>query len=234
MDPKTGNLPGCVSMVASFAFHGSKATAHDKVLRLAKRSTFVSPPVPRGRSNSSCCEWDTMKVAALDLFVVPTVDLRMLFALVIVAIDRRLIVTINVTPHPTAEWIAQQLTEAFPWESAPKYLIRDRDDAFGAAFKRRLHTMGIRDRPSAPQSPWQNGYAERLIGSIRRECLDHLIALGEAHLRRILRRYVAYYSDFRTHLSLTKDAPSRRRIQHHRPIIRLPVLGGLHHEYVRG
>jgi transposase InsO family protein len=173
-------------------------------------------------------------IAALDLFVVPTVDLRMLFALVIVRIDRRLIAAINVTTHPTAEWIARQVTEAFPWQTAPKYLIRDRDCAYGLAFRRRLCAMGVRDRPIAPRSPWQNGYAERLIGSIRRECLDHIIALGEAHLRRILRSYVVYYNDLRTHLSLAKDAPSRRPIERSGRIIRRPILGGLHHQYVRG
>ena len=146
-------------------------------------------------------------IAALDLFVVPTIDLRMLFALVIVRIDRRLIVTINVTPHPTAEWIARQVTEAFPWDRTPKYLIRDRDGAYGEVFKRRLRAMGIRDRPVAPRSPWQNCYAERLIGSIRRECVDHLVALGEAHLRRILKKYTDYYNGTRTHLSLAKDSP---------------------------
>lgn len=173
-------------------------------------------------------------IAALDLFVVPTVDLRMLFVLVIIGIDRRLIVTINVTSRPTAEWIARQVTEAFPWEWAPKYLIRDRDGAYGHAFRRRLHAMGIRDRPIAPRSPWQNGYAERLICSIRRECVDHLIAFSESHLRRILRTYVTYYNDLRTHLSLAKDAPSRRQVERRGRIIRLPILGGLHHRYVRG
>ena len=173
-------------------------------------------------------------IAALDLFIVPTADLRMLFALVIVAIDRRLIVTINVTAHPTAEWIARQVTEAFPWNSTPKYLIRDRDGAYGPVYKRRLHVMGIRDRPTSPQSPWQNPYAERLIGSIRRECVDHLIAFGEAHLRRILKSYATYYNDFRTHLSLAKDAPSGRGIQRTGFIIRRPILAGLHHHYARG
>lgn len=157
----------------------------------------------------------------------------MLFALVIVAIDRRLIVTINVTAHPTAEWTARQVTEAFPWDSAPKYLIRDRDGAYGQAFKRRLHTMGIRDRPIAARSPWQNSFAERLIGSIRRECVDHLIAFGEAHLRRILKRYATYYYDLRTQLSLAKDAPSQRPVQHEGRIVRRPILGGLHHQHVR-
>jgi transposase InsO family protein len=173
-------------------------------------------------------------IAALDLFVVPTVDLRMLFALVILRIDRRLVVTINATTNPTAKWIARQISKAFPWAEAPRYLIRDRDGAYGHAFRRRLYAMGIRDRPTAPRSPWQNGYAERLIGSIRRECLDHVIVLGEAHLRRVLRSYVGYYNGLRTHLSLGKDAPFRRRVERSGPIIRHPILGGLHHQYVRG
>ena len=111
------------------------------------------------------------------------------------------------TPHPTAEWIARQITEAFPWNEAPRYLIRDRDGIYGAAVTRRLRAMGIRDKPIAPGSPWQNGFAERLIGTIRRECVDHMIVLGEAHLRRILTKYAAYYNESRTHRSLDKDAP---------------------------
>jgi len=125
-------------------------------------------------------------------------------------------------------------SQAFPWDQAPRYLIRDRDGAYGHAYKRRLQAMGIRDRPTAPRSPWQNSYAERLIGSIRRECLDHVIVLNEAHLRRVLRSYAAYYNGLRTHLSLAKDAPSRRLIERRGPIIRRPILGGLHHQYVRG
>jgi transposase InsO family protein len=139
-------------------------------------------------------------IVALDLFVAPTADLRMLFALVIVRIDLSLLLNKKKKTHPTADWIARQVTEAFPWDRAPKYLIRDRDGAYGQAFRRRLQAMGIRDRPTAPRSPWQNGYAERLIGSIRRECLDHVIVMGEAHLRRLLRSCVAYYNGLRTHL----------------------------------
>ena len=173
-------------------------------------------------------------IAAIDLFVVPTIDLRMLFALVVVTIDRRLILTTNVTRHPTAEWIARQVSEAFPWDWAPKYLIRDRDGVYGEVFQRRIRAMGIRDRPIAPSSPWQNCYAERLIGSIHRECVDHLVALGETHLRRILKKYTDYYNGSRTHLSLAKDSPLPRPIQHEGHITRRPVLGGLHHNYCRG
>ena len=127
-------------------------------------------------------------IAAMDLFVVPTIGFKLLYGFVIVRIDRRDLVWINVTTNPTAEWIARQITEAFPWDGAPGYMIRDRDRIYGAVVTRRLRAMGIRDKPIAPASPWQNGFAERLIGSIRRECLDHIIVFGEAHLRRILNK----------------------------------------------
>ena len=126
-------------------------------------------------------------IAAVDLLVVPSVRFDLLYAFVVVRLDRRDLVWIDVTTNPTAEWIARQLTEAFPWDEAPKYLIRDRDGIYGTVVTRRIQAMGIRDRPTAPASPWQNGYAERLIGSIRRECLDYFIVSGEAHLSRILR-----------------------------------------------
>jgi transposase InsO family protein len=172
-------------------------------------------------------------IAAMDLFVAPTISFNLLYALVIVRLDRRDIVWINVTTNPTAEWIARQITEAFPWDDAPQYLIRDRDGVYGATVARRLRAMGIRDKPIAPGSPWQNGFAERLIGSIRRECVDHMIILGEAHLRRILKKYAAYYNEFRTHRSLNKDSPIHRAIQHRGRIVSAPVLGGLHHHYCR-
>ena len=139
------------------------------------------------------------EIAAMDLFVVPTVGFRLLYAFIMMRLDRRHLVWINVTANPTAEWVARQITEAFPWDKAPKYLIRDRDSVYGAIVIRRLRAMGIRDRPIAAASPWQNGYAERLIGTIRRECLDHVIVLGEAHLRRLLRAYAQYYNATRTH-----------------------------------
>ena len=137
----------------------------------------------------------------------------LLYAFVIVRLDRRDLVWINVTANPTAEWVARQITEAFPWDEIPHYLIRDRDRIYGSVVMRRLRAMGIRDKPTAPASPWQNGFAERLIGSIRRECLDHVIVLGEAHLRRTLKSYAAYYNSVRTHRSLHKDAPVSRSVQ---------------------
>jgi transposase InsO family protein len=144
------------------------------------------------------------EIAAMDLFIAPTISFDLLYALVIVRLDRRDLVWINVTTNPTAEWIARQLTEAFPWDDAPQYLLRDRDRIYGTIVTRRLRAMGIRDKPIAPGSPWQNGFAERLIGSIQRECVDHMVVLGEAHLRRILKKYAAYYNELRTHRSLTR------------------------------
>jgi transposase InsO family protein len=172
-------------------------------------------------------------IAAMDLFVVPTIGFALLYVFVIVRLDRRTLVWIDVTRHPTAEWVARQITEAFPWNEAPRYLIRDRDGVFGAVVTRRLRAMGIRDKPIAPASPWQNAFAERLIGSIRRECVDHLIVLGEPHLRRILRRYADYYNEVRTHRSLNKDAPISRAVQRIGAIKSHALLGGLHHHYVR-
>ena len=172
-------------------------------------------------------------IAAMDFFIVPTIGFRLLYVLVIVRLDRRNLIWVNVTTNPTAEWVACQITEAFPWNEAPRYLIRDRDQIYGATVTRRLRAMGIRDKPIAPASPWQNGFAERLIGSIRRECLDHIIALDEAHLRRILRGYAQYYNTIRTHHSLNKDAPFTRPVQQIGRVIAHPILGGLHHQYVR-
>ncbi len=169
----------------------------------------------------------------MDLFVVPTIGFKLLYCFVIIRIDRRELIWINVTTNPTAEWIARQITEAFPWDRAPGYMIRDRDRIYGAVVTRRLRAMGIRDKPIAPASPWQNGFAERLIGSIRRECLDHIIVLGEVHLRRILKSYADYYNGVRTHRSLNKDAPISRSLQLIGIIRSQPILGGLHRHYVR-
>jgi transposase InsO family protein len=173
------------------------------------------------------------EIAAMDLFVVPTIGFKLLYGFVVVPIHRRDLVCINVTANPTAEWVARQMTEAFPWNEAPRYMIRDRDCIYGAVVTRRLRAMGIRDKPIAPASPWQNGFAERLIGSIRRECLDHIIVLGEAHLRRILKSYARYYNETRTHLALDKDAPVSRPVQRTGVVRSLAILGGLHHHYLR-
>jgi transposase InsO family protein len=168
-----------------------------------------------------------------NLFVVPTIGFDLLYAFVIVRLDRRDLVWINVTANPTAEWVARQITEAFPWDEAPHYLVRDRDRIYGSVVRRRLRAMGIRDKPTAPASPWQNGFAERLIGSIRRECVDHIIVLGEMHLRRVLKSYADYYNSFRTHRFLNKDAPVSRPVQRTGVISSRAILGGLHHRYAR-
>ena len=168
----------------------------------------------------------------MDLFV-PTIRFDLLYAFVIVRLDRRDLGWINVTAKPTAEWVERQITEAFPWDSAPRYMIRDRDRIYGTVVTRRLRAMGIQGKPTAAASPWQNGFVERLIGSIRRECVDHIIVLGEAHLRRILRSYARYYNEIRTHQSLDKDAPVTRPVQRVGIISSRAVLGGLHHRYAR-
>jgi Integrase core domain len=172
-------------------------------------------------------------IASVDLFVVRTISFKQLYGLVILGHARRALARIAVTSNPTAQWIAGQVTEAFPWDEAPRHLICDRDGAFGSAYTRRIRAMAIRDHPVAARSLWQNAYVERLIGSIRRECLDHMIVSGEAHLRRILKTYAAYYNEVRTHLSLGKDAPNFRRAETVGNIVAMPILGGLHHRYVR-
>jgi transposase InsO family protein len=172
-------------------------------------------------------------IAAIDMCVVPTVILDLLFAVLVVGHGRRRLLWFEVTRHPTAEWLARQITEAFPWASAPAYLVRDNDRAYGHIFTSGVRAMGIRDRPISPGSPRQNGYAERLIGTLRRECLDQMLIFGEAHLRKVLTLFALYYNQSRTHLSLLKDAPMGRAVQRYGTIVATPVLSGLHHRYVR-
>ncbi len=175
------------------------------------------------------------ELVSTDFFVVPTVSFRILFVFVVLAHDRRRAIHFNVTVHPTAEWTAQQIAEAFPWDSAPRYLLHDRDAIYGESFQKRVREIGIREVLTAPQSPWQNPYVERLIGSIRRECLDHVIVLNESSLRRILKSYFQYYERTRTHLALEKDAPEGRAIQPPEVgvVIEFPEVDGLHHRYER-
>jgi transposase InsO family protein len=172
-------------------------------------------------------------IAAMDLFVVPTISFRLLYGLLIMGHGRRQLLWLGVTSHPTAEWLANQVTEACGWEQTPDHLIRDRDACYGEMFVRRIQSLGIRDHPTSPRSPWQNGCAERLIGSIRRECLDHIVVVGERHLRHVLLSYMEYYNAARTHLSLCKDAPIGRAVQPVGRIQARQILGGLHHQYVR-
>jgi len=174
-------------------------------------------------------------LVSVDFFTVPTVTFRVVFVFIVLAHHRRRVIHFNVTQQPTAAWTAQQIVEAFPWDTAPCYFLRDRDGIYGDYFKRRVDGTGIDEVPIAARSPWQSPYVERLIGSIRRECLDHMIVLNEQHLRRILASYLRYYHSVRTHLSLEKDTPEGRRAQPPAAgkVIALPHVGGLHHEYVR-
>jgi len=171
------------------------------------------------------------QIASVDFFTVPTATFRVLFVFVVLSHDRRRIVHLNVTAHPTAAWTAQQIREAWPWDTAPRFVIRDRDTIYGSDLRRAAQSMGVEDVLTAPRSPWQNPFVQRVIGSIRRECLDHVIVWNERSLRRYLRQYLAYYHEWRTHLSLDKDAPVPRAVQPSTcgTVVQVPHLGGLHH-----
>jgi transposase InsO family protein len=177
----------------------------------------------------------TEGIAAIDMFVVASASFRLLYVMIILGHARREIVRTAVTEHPTATWLSRQVTEAFPWDTAPNYLLRDRDASYGSYFCSRVEAMGITEVITAPRSPWQNAYVERVIGSIRRECLDHIVIFNERHLRRVLSSYVDYYQRTRTHLSLEKDCPDPRPIMPRRigKVIAIPQVGGLHHRYER-
>lgn len=174
-------------------------------------------------------------LVSADFFVVPTITFRLLFVFVVLSHDRRRPIHLAVTANPTAEWTARQLLQAFPWDSAPRYLLRDRDGIYGEKFHEATQWLSIREVLTAAKSPWQNPYVERLIGSIRRECLDHVIVFNEIGLRHILKSYFEYYERTRTHLSLGKDAPIPRRVQPPElgTVVELPEVGGLHHRYER-
>jgi len=174
-------------------------------------------------------------MVCMDFFTVPTATFRVLFVLVILSHSRRRVLHFNVTSNPSAEWTSQQVVEAFPWDTTPEYLLRDRDSIYGTYFRQRVANMGVKEITTAPRSPWQNAFVERLIGSIRRDCLDHVIVVSEDHLRRNLLSYFNYYHHHRTHYSLGKDTPCVRPVQH-KPVkdgkvIEMPRVGGLHHRY---
>jgi transposase InsO family protein len=177
----------------------------------------------------------THGIAAIDMFVVASVSFRLLYVVIILGHDRRKIIRAAVTEHPTAAWFSRQVTEAFPWDTAPRYLLRDRDASYGSEFCNRVEAMGIAQVVTAPRSPWQNPYAERVIDSIRREELDYCVIFNERHLRRVLPSYIDYYHRTRTHLSLDKDCPDSRPIMPHTigRVIEIPQVGGLHHRYER-
>jgi len=201
----------------------------------------VSGLLRRHRPKSPSQTWRTFiknhmtDMVAVDFLVVPTIRFQMLFVFIVLSHARRRVVHFNVTPNPTAEWTAQQIVEAFPWDTAPRYLLRDRDSIYGGWFRQRVKNMGIEEVVTAYHSPWQNAFVERLNGSIRRECTDQVIVFGENHLRRILCGYFDYYHEDRTHLGLDKETPTERLISNRASpsakLIELPRVGGLHHRY---
>jgi transposase InsO family protein len=174
-------------------------------------------------------------LVAIDSFVVPTATFSVLYVFLVLDLERRRILHWNVTQHPTSRWLGQQIVNAFPWDSAPPYLLRDRDGGYGEEFRRRLRGLGLKEVLTAPRSPWQNAFVERVIGSVRRECLDHVVVISEGQLRRLLREYVDYYHESRTHLSLGKDCPEPRAVDppENGTVVALPQVGGLHHRYLR-
>ena len=190
---------------------------------------------PQSQSWRTFLDNHIKNLVSVDFFTVPTIRFQVLYVFLVLAHDRRRVLHFNVTAHPTAEWTAQQLREAFPFDQVPRYLLRDRDRIFGTTFRAQVKDMQIEEVLSAPRSPWQRAYVERVIGSIRRECLDHVIVFGEASLRRTLSSYFSYYHQTRPHLSLDKDAPEPRPIQRPElgPVVAVPEVGGLHHRYER-
>jgi len=173
------------------------------------------------------------QIVSIDFFTVPTVTMRVLFVFLVLEHRRRQVLHFNVTEHPTADWTSQQIVEAFADRDAPRYLIRDRDSIYGSEVRLRIASLGIEEVLTAPRSPWQNPYAERLIGSIRRDCLNHFVILNARHLKRILASYFVYYHGSRTHLGLDKQCPIPRQVSSIGRIITIPQLGGLHHRYER-
>jgi putative transposase len=229
------------NMAATNPFWGAPRV-HGELLKLGYEISerTVSRLMPKNDKKPSQT-WTTFlrnhvgQMVSIDFFTVATVRLHVLYVFVILAHDRRRVLHFNVTEHPTAVWAAQQIIEAFPEDRAPRYLLRDRDGIYGHCFTTRIEGMGIEQVRITARSPWQNCYVERAIGSIRRECLNHMIVLSEQHLRRILKSYFRYYHESRTHLSLSKDAPESRAIQANEleRIVQIPQLGGLHHRYER-
>ena len=216
--------------------HVPQSASSDPGVPLTRaRCGVIGPEKPRRSAAGKRCTPSSDRSSSVDFFTVPTIRFQVLYVFLVLAHERRRIVHFAVTAHPTAEWMAHQLREAFPWESAPRYLLRDRDRIFGHEFVEQVRVMGIKQVLSTPRSPWQRAYIERLIGSIRRECLDHLIVFSERSLRRHLQAYVDYYHRTRTHLGLQKDCPEPRDVQppDASRIVSIPEVGGLHHRYER-
>lgn len=215
--------------------HGELRTLGVDVSERTVSRLLERRPHPRSQTWRTFLTNHLASGASMDFFTVPTLTGRVLFVLVVLSHQRRRIVHVNITAHPTAIWSAQQVVDAFPDDTAPRWLHRDRDRLYGDAFRSRLGGMGIAEVVSAPASPWQNPFVERLIGSVRRECLNHVIIINEWHLRRVLTAYVLYYHRTRTHLGLQKDTPDHRPVSgiSTGPIVAIPEVGGLHHRYER-
>jgi putative transposase len=224
-NPRWGS-PRIVGELAKLGIDVAKSTVERYMVGRRK------PPSPTWRA---FLQNHVKDLVSVDFFVVPTVTFKVLYVFVVLAHSRRRIVHFNVTDRPTAQWTAQQVPDAFPWEEAPRYLLRDRDRAYGPAFKERVERIGIEEVLAAPRSPWQNPFVERLIGSIRRECLDHVIVLNERHLRRLLTEYVEHYHRWRCHRSLVMDCPEPRPVHgpDHGRIVQVAEAGGLYHHYER-
>lgn len=205
---------------------------------VAKSSVEKYMVRPRGSGSPTWLTFlrnHTTEIVAVDFLVVPTVRFEILFVFLVLAHHRRRIIHFNITEHPSARWTAQQIVEAFPWNDGPRYLLRDRDSIYGAFFQRRVGNMGIEQVVTAWRSPWQNPYVERLIGTIRRECVNHVVVLNERHLMKILKNYFRYYHGWRVHQSLDLDTPEGRPIQpqYSGSVVEFPEVGGLHHHYER-
>ena len=215
--------------------HGELVKLGISISQAAVSKYMVRHRKPPSQTWRSFLDNHVKDLVSVDFFTLPTATFRVLFVFIILRHDRRSIIHFNVTEHPSAEWTAQQMVDAFPWDTAPRYVLRDRDQIYGAYFDRRVEGLGIEQVRTAPRSPWQSPYVERVIGSIRRECLDLVIVLDERHLRRILRAYVDYYHSCRTHLSLDKDAPEPRPVENPAMgrVTAIPMVGGLHHYYTR-
>ena len=215
---------------------------HSELIKLGftVSEATVTNYMPKRKPKPPSQTWRTFlknhmfNTCSMDFFTVPTATFKILFVFFIIHNERRKIIHFNVTSNPTAKWTGQQIVEAFPWETTTKYIIRDRDAIYGEVVKTRIKNMNIEQVVTAYKSPWQNPFAERLIGSIRRECLDHVIVLSDGHVKEILKEYFAYYHHDRNHLSLDKDAPYKRPVQD-KPkdgkLVELPRVGGLHHRY---
>ena len=210
-------------------------------LGLQVSATTVRKYRPKGERGPPSQSWrsflanHTKQLIAVDFFTVPTVTFRVLFVFVVLAHDRRKVLHFAVTEAPSAAWAGQQIVNAFPFETPPPYLLRDRDGTYGAEFTKRVTALGIEEKPTAPRAPWQNPYVDRLIGTIRRECLDRVIVIGESHLRKLLEDYFDYYHHSRPHRSLTQDSPVPRPVQapEEGSVVEFPQVGGLHHVYTR-